>query len=244
VAVDDVSVDEFKSFRHTYSSSYELKEVWVEAIKLSRMWHLHRPRNIAVAKLEEMKLEPATQVELARKCGIEAWLCPAMLKLALQQSPPPESTAKQLGFDYTMFLLQLREEIIPERQYVLYSLLLRDIEETRQDPRNMKCRFCGTHVTPDVGTHDLSEKEIVAMVRELVADEFSGQGKLEDTDRDNTKARVSRKHLTRRAAVLTPLGTRAPVEAVTEDVKKEVPKEYPIEKGAPMKRGSMMKLSG
>ncbi len=176
------------------------------AIKLSRMWHLDRPRHTAIAKLDAMKLDSVTQAELARTCDIDNWLRPAMLKLALQQAPPSESNVKHIGYENAMRLLQLREEIVYERHRVLHALLLKDMEEKRNDPRNMKCRFCGTHFEPDVYCVDLKEEQIIMMVRTLVAGEFfeGEEMKADEREKVNLNVHVSRKHLTRQGAAVSP----------------------------------------
>lgn len=197
------------------------------AIKLSRMWHLDRPRHTAIAKLDAMKLDSVTQAELARTCDIDNWLRPAMLKLALQQAPPSESNVKHIGYENAMRLLQLREEIVYERHRVLHALLLKDMEEKRNDPRNMKCRFCGTHFEPDVYCVDLKEEQIIMMVRTLVAGEFfeGEEMKADEREKVNLNVHVSRKHLTRQGAAVSPpsqtqssgylVGRKLPIEVET-----------------------------
>lgn len=111
--------------------------MWLSAIKVSDLWNLSKVRAFAISKLEQSEPDLAARIELSRTRGIREWFRPSILQLALRKKLPGKREARQMGWDNTILLCQLREKLCPLRKKIMENAMV-DAETSRAST----CPFC------------------------------------------------------------------------------------------------------
>ena len=70
---------------------------------------------MVVAALDESSMNTVVKIELARKFGVERWLLPAYVSIALRDAPLSQDEANCLGYDFVLRISRVREKVLRAR---------------------------------------------------------------------------------------------------------------------------------
>ncbi|KAI0669339.1 hypothetical protein C8Q78DRAFT_940996, partial [Trametes maxima] len=111
IFLETVSGADFKAFLHVLfpGSRHLTTDEWTGVLRLATMWMFKTVRATAISKLHMFLIRsPATRVRLAREFDIPAWIQPALLALA-RQNTLAAADLEALGWDDAAKLILVRE---------------------------------------------------------------------------------------------------------------------------------------
>ncbi|KAG8917517.1 hypothetical protein FRC02_003067 [Tulasnella sp. 418] len=91
-------------------------ENWKAILHLSTMWEFGSLRDLAIRKIEHLKVPALDSLLLATKCRVTQWLKPAYVELCSRSAPISDQEAELLGLPVLAALCRIREarKIVPE----------------------------------------------------------------------------------------------------------------------------------
>lgn len=87
------------------------REDWVSVLKLSTMWDFLDIRKLAIQELSKMEISTVDKIILARDCKVAEWLLSGYNELAKRSETISLDEAARLGWEATVRIFQVREEV-------------------------------------------------------------------------------------------------------------------------------------
>ncbi|KAK2463035.1 hypothetical protein APHAL10511_004690 [Amanita phalloides] len=89
---------------NSYYTSGVIKQEWQDVLELASQWRMNRILDMAVRHLSDLKLDPITKLELAKKHAIQdkEWKFSAIHALVKDNSPLTVTLADRIGYDVAL----------------------------------------------------------------------------------------------------------------------------------------------